>query len=214
MNEQPETPKSARQRPSMEEAFRLLPELIRSLFLVVDELEFLFSRPFTPDGHMVGSIGEVIGAYIYDLELLSCSSENHDAKAKDGRNVQIKLTSGTTSVGAYGEPDHLIVLQLLGRRDFVEVYNGPGALAWAIAGMPQKNGQRPISLQRLRSLQKSIPPESKLPPIRDLALLMNGEVGIKGDAQRRQDSHSAMGLVAGALVAVVYWTVVIVSRIV
>jgi hypothetical protein len=177
-----------RKRPSMDEAFQRLPELVRDLFRVVDELEFAFLRPFTPDGHMVGSLGEVIAAFIYDLELLTCSSESHDAKTKDGRNVQVKLTSGKRSVSAYGEPDHLIVLQLIGRREVVEVYNGPGAMAWAIAGKMQKNGQRSISLQRLRGLQKSVPHESRLPQVRDLALLMNGEAEVTGASQGHPSS--------------------------
>ncbi|MGD1095881.1 MAG: hypothetical protein ABSB35_28300 [Bryobacteraceae bacterium] len=171
-SEAPAAPEPQRKRPSKEEAFQRLPELLRDLFRIVDELEFVFERPFPPDGHMVGSIGEVIAAFIYDLELLPWGSESHDAKSKDGRNVQVKLTSGKRMVSVYGEPDHLIVLQLVWRTEVVEVYNGPAAIAWAIAGKPQKNGQRSISLQWLRGLQKSVPSESVLPQVRDLALLM------------------------------------------
>jgi len=92
--EQPSPPPiPPRKRPSKEEALRVLPELLQQLFGVVDELEFLFQRPFTPDGHMVGSIGEAVAAFIYDLDLLCGSAECHDAKAKNGRKVQVKLTA-------------------------------------------------------------------------------------------------------------------------
>ena len=38
-----------------------LPCLIGELFRIVDNLNKLFpEKPFTPDGHLVGSIGEVI----------------------------------------------------------------------------------------------------------------------------------------------------------
>ncbi len=39
-----------------------MPALIRQLYRVVAQLEAEFGRKFTPDGHLVGSIGEVIGA--------------------------------------------------------------------------------------------------------------------------------------------------------
>ena len=166
---QPQVPPvPQRPRPSKEEAFRQVPGLLRELFRVADEFEFLFSRPFTPDGHMVGSIGEVVAAFVYDLELHCGVSECHDGIARDGRKVQVKLTGGNRSVGIYGEPEHLIVLQLAGRVEFVEVYNGPGALAWEHAGKLQKNGQRPISLHRLWGLQASVQPEHRLPQIRPL----------------------------------------------
>jgi hypothetical protein len=42
--------------------------LIRGLYRVVSELEKEFEgRKFTPDGHLVGSIGEVVAAYAFGL---------------------------------------------------------------------------------------------------------------------------------------------------
>ena len=47
-----------------------LPGLFASLYRVVDRLEQMFpDRRFTPDGHLVGSIGEVVAAHMFDLEL-------------------------------------------------------------------------------------------------------------------------------------------------
>ena len=38
------------------------PEIIRELYRLIDELEQMFpGRHFTPDGHLVGSIGEARG---------------------------------------------------------------------------------------------------------------------------------------------------------
>ena len=46
------------------------PELIRSIYRVVDELESMFpGRHFTPDGHMVGGIGEAIAKHYYGVNL-------------------------------------------------------------------------------------------------------------------------------------------------
>jgi hypothetical protein len=138
----------------------------------VDEFESLFPRRFTPDGHLVGSIGEAVAAFVYGLELLCSNTECHDAKAPDGRLVQVKLTGGSSAISMYDEAHHLIVLQLVNRNQFIEVYNGPGTLPWHLAGKIQKNGQRPISLARLRELQRDVPTGSMLPQLRELKSLM------------------------------------------
>jgi hypothetical protein len=39
-----------------------LPEPVAAVYREVAELESLYSRKFTPDGHLVGSIGEVVAA--------------------------------------------------------------------------------------------------------------------------------------------------------
>ena len=165
-------------RPHMEDAqMHKIPGLIRRLYDVTCELERIFSRPFTPDGHLVGSIGEVVAAYLYDLELLGCSSQRHDATAKcDGRHVQVKLTAGTGHVGIYQEPEHLIVLQLVKHQRFDEIFNGPGRLVSDLAGKRQKNGQRAVSLYRLRQLQCDVDARLRLPRVRELPLSASTEV--------------------------------------
>ena len=72
-----------------------MPELLRRLYEITDELEAMFGRRFTPDGHLMGSLGEAIAVYMYDVELLDPSLKTHDARTKDGRClVQVKLTAG------------------------------------------------------------------------------------------------------------------------
>src|SRR5216683_3024957 len=134
--------------------------LIPSLFKLVKELNEEFAseqRKFTPDGHMVGSIGEVVAAYAFDLELLPVNTKNHDARMADDRLVQIKLT-GSKSVGLRGEPNHLLVLQFQEAR-FKIVYNGPGNLVWKNCGPPQTNGQRTIGLTKLQTLDAVAAPK-------------------------------------------------------
>ncbi len=161
------------------EALNRVPDLIRQLYVIVDELERLFApRPFSLDGVLVGSIGEVIAAYAYDLDPFCFSSECHDAKAKDGRMVQVKLTCGTKGVALRSVPEHLIVLQLHGRKQFIEVYNGPGAPAWGKAGTMQKNGQRPISLSSLRELNRAVPGDQRLPKCKEFPVLSLPEVDL------------------------------------
>lgn len=151
--------------PNSASASARVPDLVRQLLSLVNELERLFpDRRFTLDGHLVGSLGEVVAAERYGLALLPASSETHDARAADGRLAQIKLTQGG-SVGLRSEPDHLLVLVLDEHAEVREVYNGPGAPAWAAAGRMQKNGQRSVAVAKLRSLMGSVTPSARLPAV-------------------------------------------------
>lgn len=134
-----------------------VPELVRGPYKVVGEFEKLFlGRSFTPVGHLVCSIGGVVAAHTYRLRLLSASSERHDAVARNGWLVQVKATHGK-SVALRSEPHHLIVLQFQRSGSAEEIYNGPRAPVWAACGAMLTNGQRPISLRRLRTLLQGIP---------------------------------------------------------
>ena len=140
-----------------------VPSIVQRLYALVGELESHFpGRKFTPDGHLVGSLGEVLAAYHYDLELLAASTEKHDACSRDGRFVQVKATQAR-SVALRSEPHHLLVLSLLRDGTVDEVYNGPGALAWSRIGPPQRNGQFPLSLSTLRKLMAQVPQDARLP---------------------------------------------------
>lgn len=134
-----------------------IPGLIIELYSLVSRLEKLFpGRRFTPDGHLVGSIGEVLAAYGYGLELFPSSHKGHDAKSKDGRLVQIKATQ-VKSIGLYSQPNHLLVIKIQPDGSYQEIFNGPGNIAWKAAGKVQKNGQRSIRLSKLIKLMDDIP---------------------------------------------------------
>lgn len=121
------------------------------IYRAVADLEKLYpGRKFTPDGHLVGSIGEVIAAEHFGLTLYASSKPGHDAFDAEG-DVQIKLTAGN-SVSMFADCVRLIVLRIVSPKQAEIVYDGPGAPAWAAAGAMQKNGQRKISLTRLRAI--------------------------------------------------------------
>jgi hypothetical protein len=146
-----------------------LRDLIGQLYRVVAALEQEFEgRRFTPDGHLVGSIGEVVAAFAFNLMLLPASNEKHDGKAPDGKLVQIKLTGGDRSISLYSEPEHLLVLQLR-NSEFVTVYNGRGSVAWQNCRAEAKNGQRSIALSALRKL--NVEEISKVPQVNPFPVL-------------------------------------------
>jgi hypothetical protein len=140
--------------------------LLEALHRSTDRLEALFpGRKFTLDGHLVGSIGEVIAAYMFDLDLLRGSNKGHDAQTRDGRNVEIKFTQGK-SVSLRHKPDHLLVFARKKGTQARVVFNGPGGLAWENAGKKQNNGQRPISLTKLCQLDAIVQACDRLRQIR------------------------------------------------
>ena len=132
--------------------------LIKQLYATVSELEALFpGRRFTPDGHMVGSLGECLVADAYGLELKTASNKGYDAVTKSGLQVEIKATQSSV-VAFRSQAQHTIVIKLQPDGSFEEVYNGPGALVWAQFKHKKlpSNGQFQISLTMLRKLNQLV----------------------------------------------------------
>ena len=130
-----------------------LPAAVAKIYEAVEELEAAYpGRKFTPDGHLVGSIGEVIAAEALGLKLHPASYPGHDAFDGVG-DVQIKMTGPTgKSIALYATCVRLVVLKVVSPHEAEIVYDGPGEPAWAAAGAMGKNGQRVVSLSRLRKL--------------------------------------------------------------
>ena len=140
--------------------------LVPQLYALVAQLEAAApGRRFTPDGHMVGSIGEVIAACLYDLELAAASTEGYDAIHKpSGLKVEIKTTQGKL-VAMRCQPPHLLVLLIHADGSADTVFNGPGKLAWdAASKTSSRNGQSTISVSKLRELQERVPASEQLSP--------------------------------------------------
>jgi hypothetical protein len=150
---------------------RQVPRLISDLYKTVAELNSLFpGRPFTPDGHLVGSIGEVVAAYIYELDLEPCSSPQTDARTKDGRTVQIKLTGKNgTSYGmrwsnSISYPVHaqiLLALKFDPDTGFQEIYNGEFPLVLLKGRKDSSNGQLSVSISKLAPVNCHLLPQVK-----------------------------------------------------
>jgi hypothetical protein len=129
-----------------------LPRAVAKIYEAVDELKAEFpGRPFTPDGHLVGSIGEVMARKAFGFELYPPSHKGHDAKCKMRGDVEVKITAGK-SVSFYGDCNHLIVLKIISPKEARVIYDGPGAPVLEVAGKAQKNGQRRASLAKIRAL--------------------------------------------------------------
>jgi hypothetical protein len=137
---------------------------IKNLYKTVAELEKMFpGRHFTPDGHMVGSIGECLVADEYNLNLLTASNKGFDALSDNGIEVEIKATQ-STRVSFRSCPEHAIVIKIYKDGTFEEYYNGSGKRIWDTferKSLPS-NGQYQISLSKLRKLNNEIPDSEKI----------------------------------------------------
>jgi len=129
-----------------------MPPAVAKLYEAVRELEEMYPhRKFTPDGHLLGSIGEILAEEALKLKLLAMSAPVHDAVCSERGDVQIKITAGR-SIGLRHPCEHLIVFRIISPKEAEIAYDGPGEPAWESAGPKQSNGQRGIGLKRLAGL--------------------------------------------------------------
>lgn len=134
---------------------------VQELISIVRELEADFpGRHFTLDGHLVGSIGEVMAAYYYGIELYKASVIAHDGEI-NGRKVQVKITQ-QDNVVINNVPEHLIVLYLKKDGQVFEVYNGPGKPAWDIASKRDNHNNRHMMINKLMQLDQTILSEDRI----------------------------------------------------
>ena len=150
-----------------EDIISIVPEKVKELITVVNELEEAFpGRHFTLDGHLVGSIGEVLASYYYGVDLYTASEAIHDGKV-NGREVQIKITQHERVIIAE-EPDYLIVLYLTNQGDAYEIYNGRGDGVWDSASNPPSHKYRHISISKLMKLDTDVRTEDRITAIHEI----------------------------------------------
>ena len=129
-----------------------LPKPVTAIYRAVEELSRAYpGRHFTPDGHLIGSIGEVVARETFGFELYPASMRGHDAKCEARSDVQVKITAGN-SIAMRGTCNHLIALKIISPEEAEIVYDGPGTSLWEDAGQTKSNGQRRVSLSKLRAL--------------------------------------------------------------
>lgn len=143
--------------------FKEIEKLITEMFSISKKLMALTSRPFTLDGHMLGSIGEVYAETYYNIKLYDPSHTGHDGKWKD-REVQIKVTQ-RKSISLKMETDLLLVLLIKPDGSFIEIYNGDGKRPWNALSHRKisKAGEISTSLKQLEILNKQVQPADKIP---------------------------------------------------
>ncbi len=151
-------------------------EFISAVKSVFDACRYLSNvsegvRLFTPDGRMVGDIGEVIAKFFYAVDLYSVGKHVWDG-TYNGRNVQIKATGGRETYLKKPPEDGfggglLLVFQI--NRESGEynlIYNGDIQRVWDELGVGAD--ERIILLERLKRLQEFVEPDDVIPEISNL----------------------------------------------
>lgn len=143
---------------------------IKNIYEAVNELREAFpGRRFTPDGKMIGDIGEAIGKILYNLELDEKSRKDWDGWWIDGlgnrREIQIRATQcNTTYLKPPPDKGTLLIFKIDKEKngDYSVVYNGDIGLAWDYV-KHQKSKEKTISLNDLNKLQQKVVPEDMIP---------------------------------------------------
>ncbi len=141
----------------------------RALKLIFEGIELLQNscsskRLFTIDGRLVGDIGEIIAAREFEIELDSKSRPIHDARTKDGRDVQIKATF-KNSLTFTKEPTLYLGFKLWKDGQHEVVFNGPGRIISDAFGTRKDIGQRQLSfsVKRLKELSAAVSENERVP---------------------------------------------------
>lgn len=131
---------------------RLTEVLISEIFEACRNLSARTGRPVSPDGHLVGSLGEIFAAEKLGLQLMPPSHHGFDALGPLGEKVEIKTTTRSTiSLSTDASlAERLVVVTLSANGEGQISYDGPMDRVISAAGKPQKNGQRRVSISRLQ----------------------------------------------------------------
>ena len=134
-------------------------QAIKGLYLVVAELHNAFpERPFTPDGRMVGDIGEAIAAIKFGVVIDKKIKQHWDGYREIGgkrRDVQIKTTQKYDTY--LKKPPHdgdLLVFKISSKGLWNCCYNGSIMSQWnkfRKMRKPDKTGAIMIPLKKLCS---------------------------------------------------------------
>jgi hypothetical protein len=147
---------------------------IRTIYQAVKSLEERYPRrKFTPDGVLVGTLGEVLAEEKYALDLLPPKTEAFDAKDWLGRKVQIRCNQGNTAPIKKGATKGMfLALKLLPDGTIEEIFNGPASVAHqlTLGRMADSAGIVGLSHGKLRKLMESVPTNKRVvlrrrPPI-------------------------------------------------
>lgn len=139
---------------------------IQSIYKAVKNLTKRFGRKFTPDGVLVGTLGEVLAEEQYELELLPPKAQAFDAVDSLGRKVLIRCNQQkSTPIKKSERAQILLAIKLLPDGTIEEIFNGPisMALELTIGRRADSSGFVGLSHKKLRKLMESVPSAKRIP---------------------------------------------------
>ena len=144
-----------------------IPKAIKQLLQITEQLHNEYpKRRFTLDGRLVGDLGEVLAEVEYDIELYDGLQKHHDAKASDGRQVQIKATmKDSLTFPVDHVPDYYLGVKIESDGTLTEIFNGPGSVASKAVKdrQPTKTNLYSVSINALKRLNEEVHSRDKIP---------------------------------------------------
>jgi len=144
-----------------------IPEAMKQLLQITKQLHNEYpKRRFTLDGRLVGDLGEVLAEIEYDIELYDGLQKHHDAKASDGRQVQIKATmKDSLTFPVDHVPDYYLGIKIEHDGTLTEIFNGPGSVASEAVKnrQPTKTNLHSVHINTLKRLNEEVHSRDKIP---------------------------------------------------
>ena len=139
-------------------------EKIAAIYEIANELgrEFHIST-CTPDGHLVGAIGQIAAKIAFGLEFGSDQTEHNCTWSDENRNINVQVRcTGRGSIAIRKEPEYLIALGISEIGKIYLLYNGPWKYVWKRIER-QKQAQKCASRNQLRDAQSEVSLKSQIP---------------------------------------------------
>jgi len=136
---------------------------IASIYGIANELgrEFNISK-CTPDGHLLGAIGQIAAKIAFGLNFGSNKKEHNCTWSDQDRiiNIQVRCT-GRGSIALREEPEYLIAIEIFESGKLSLLYNGPGKFLWNQV-KKQKQPQKYASKNQLMEAQSEVSISTKI----------------------------------------------------
>ena len=139
-------------------------EMISAIYDIANKLGREFNiTTCTPDGHLLGAIGQIAAKIAFGLKFGS-DMEEHNCTWSDGKrnlDIQVRCT-GRGSVAIRKEPKYLIALEISETGKIYLLYNGPGEYVWERI-KHQRQPQKSASRNQLKNAKMEVSPKSQIP---------------------------------------------------
>src|SRR4030042_3679091 len=122
----------------------------------------------TPDGHLLGAIGQIAAKIAFKLEFGSPKAGHNCTWSADSKKVNVQVgCSGRGSIPLRKEPEHLIALEIGETGRIRLLFNGPGHYVWSRIEH-QRSSQKSVSCNTLLQAQQEVDAKDQIPIVDDI----------------------------------------------
>ncbi|MGB7910711.1 MAG: hypothetical protein WCF59_00645 [Desulfobaccales bacterium] len=144
-------------------------EKIAEIYKIANELGRAFGIDrCTPDGHLLGAIGQIAAKIAFNLEFGRPKDEHNCTWSTGSKKIDVQVRcTGRGSIALRKEPDHLIALEIAESGRIRLLFNGPGNSVWSRIEH-QKNSQKYVSLKVVVQAQQAVDVKDRIPIVKNI----------------------------------------------